>query len=58
MKVCGGTIDPKAVEYLSFVRSGATRMETLVRGILAYSQLSKSKLLRKFAMPAWRCKRL
>jgi PAS domain S-box-containing protein len=34
-------LDGEAQEFMQFVRNGATRMETLVRDLLAYTQISK-----------------
>lgn len=36
----GQFLDQKGTEYLKFVRSGATRMETLLEDLLAYTQAS------------------
>ena len=36
-----GTVDGESAEYLAFLRSGATRMENLVRDLLAYTQVTK-----------------
>jgi light-regulated signal transduction histidine kinase (bacteriophytochrome) len=37
----GARLDGAALEYLGFLRGGATRMETLIRDLLAYTQVSK-----------------
>jgi len=37
----GGNLHPDAQRYLEYVRSGATRMETLVRDLLAYTRAGK-----------------
>ena len=37
----GAALDSQAREYLTFVRGGATRMEMLVRDLLAYTQVTK-----------------
>ena len=34
-------LDDQALEYLSYLRSGATRMEMLVRDLLTYTQATK-----------------
>src|SRR5579872_843236 len=36
----GQLLDPKGTEYLGYVRSAATRMETLLEDLLAYAQAS------------------
>ena len=38
---CQNTLDGQALEFLGYVRSGATRMQMLVRDLLAYTQLTK-----------------
>jgi PAS domain S-box-containing protein len=38
---CAGKLDGDALEYLEFLRSGATRMEMLVRDLLAYTQATR-----------------
>lgn len=38
---CAGKLDGQALEYLAYLRSGATRMEMLVRDLLAYTQIAK-----------------
>jgi PAS domain S-box-containing protein len=37
----GGTLDSRALEFLNYVRTGATRMELLVRDLLTYTQISR-----------------
>ena len=34
-------LDPQAIEFLGYLRGGATRMEMLVRDLLAYTQITK-----------------
>jgi light-regulated signal transduction histidine kinase (bacteriophytochrome) len=34
-------LDGEALEFLGFLRNGATRMETLVRDLLAFTRISK-----------------
>jgi PAS domain S-box-containing protein len=38
---CGGALDSQGLEFLTYLRSGATRMEMLVRDLLAYTQVTK-----------------
>jgi len=38
---CGDRLDAQALEFLGYVRSGATRMELLISDLLAYTQVSK-----------------
>ena len=38
---CQNTLDGQALEFLGYVRAGATRMQMLVRDLLAYTQLTK-----------------
>jgi len=38
----GESLDRESTEYLDFLQSGATRMEMLVRDLLAYTQVNKS----------------
>jgi PAS domain S-box-containing protein len=38
----GDTVDEEARKFITFVHSGATRMEMLVRDLLAYTQVAKS----------------
>jgi PAS domain S-box-containing protein len=38
---CGGVLDGQALEFLTHVRNGATRMEMLVRDLLTYTQVTK-----------------
>jgi PAS domain S-box-containing protein len=40
-ETCRKKLDPEALEYLAFVRDGATRMEMLVRDLLTYTQVTK-----------------
>jgi PAS domain S-box-containing protein len=40
-KSCAGRIDGEALEFLSYLRSGATRMEMLVRDLLTYTQVAR-----------------
>ncbi len=42
-------LDGQALEFLEFVRSGATRMELLVSDLLAYTQVSKREESPEFA---------
>ncbi len=42
-KECGDTIDADGRAYLTFLCSGATRMEMLVRDLLSYTQVAKSQ---------------
>lgn len=37
----GEKLDREALKFMQFVRTGATRMETLVRDLLAYTQISQ-----------------
>ena len=37
----GERLDGRALEFMGYLRSGATRMETLVRDLLAYTQVDK-----------------
>ncbi len=37
----GGKVEGESAEFLEFLRSGATRMETLVRDLLSYTQVTK-----------------
>jgi PAS domain S-box-containing protein len=37
----GGNLHPDAQRYLDFLRSGATRMETLIRDLLAYTRVGQ-----------------
>jgi len=37
----GGKLDGQAFEFLDYLRSGASRMESLVRDLLAYTQVSR-----------------
>ena len=39
---CSDTVDEEARKFITFVHSGATRMEMLVRDLLAYTQVAKS----------------
>jgi light-regulated signal transduction histidine kinase (bacteriophytochrome) len=39
-KSCGDLIDGEAQEFLKYLRSGASRMEMLVRDLLSYTQLT------------------
>jgi PAS domain S-box-containing protein len=41
VKRYGERLDGRALEFIGYLRSGATRMETLVRDLLAYTQVSK-----------------
>lgn len=38
---CGETLDGEALEFLTYLREGATRMEIMVRDLLAYTQVTK-----------------
>jgi PAS domain S-box-containing protein len=38
---CGEGLNAEALEFLGFVRTSATRMETLLRDLLAYTQVTK-----------------
>ncbi len=38
---CASQLDGQALEFLTFLRTGATRMEMLVRDLLAYTQATK-----------------
>jgi len=40
-KACGDRIDEEAQQYLTYLRSGATRMEMLVRDVFSYAQVAK-----------------
>ncbi len=40
-ETCGDKLDAEAREFLGYVRDGATRMEMLVRDLLAYTQVTK-----------------
>jgi PAS domain S-box-containing protein len=40
-KTCGEGLDGQALNFLKYVRDGATRMEMLVRDLLAYTQVTK-----------------
>jgi PAS domain S-box-containing protein len=42
-KRCRGKLDPEADEFISFIVGGATRMRSLIRGLLAYSQVGARK---------------
>jgi light-regulated signal transduction histidine kinase (bacteriophytochrome) len=41
-KKCEDRLDPQAEQYISYVISGAHRMETLLQDLLAYSQVGSS----------------
>ena len=41
----GDKLDGQALEFLGFIRNGATRMETLIRDLLSYTQISKLELV-------------
>ena len=41
---CADKLDAEALEFLGFVRTGATRMEALVKDLLSYTQLSRLDL--------------
>jgi light-regulated signal transduction histidine kinase (bacteriophytochrome) len=38
---CSEALDSQGLEFLTYLRSGATRMEMLVRDLLAYTQVTK-----------------
>jgi PAS domain S-box-containing protein len=38
---CGATLDGQALEFLDYLRGSASRMEMLVRDLLAYTQVTK-----------------
>ena len=40
-KICGSTMQGEGQQYLGHLRSGASRMETLVRDLLSYTKVSK-----------------
>jgi light-regulated signal transduction histidine kinase (bacteriophytochrome) len=44
VKRYGDVLDGEALEFVQYVRSGATRMETLVRDLLTYTQLMKFQM--------------
>jgi signal transduction histidine kinase len=39
-KACQGKLDPEAEKYVGFAMDGATRMQALIRDLLAYAQIS------------------
>jgi PAS domain S-box-containing protein len=41
MRTCGHAIDTQGQEILTYLQSGATRMEMLVRDLLSYTQVAK-----------------
>ena len=41
-KKCTDRLDPKGLEYLNFCIEGAQRMEQLIRGLLAWSQVARA----------------